>query len=129
MSGATVPEVLAAIATHFADTHPGRPLTRVALVGAVASESYLARNRSTSGGGGAEFSRAVQDALPPADYALTRGQYAALVRERVASYEWTEDDNKPVIPRIPGMRPAPDTGETAKPSVPGQRPATGEDAA
>ncbi|MET9819601.1 hypothetical protein [Streptomyces sp. NPDC006355] len=117
---AAVGEVLALMAGHFTARRPGDRLTPVALGAAVAGEVYNAGGR-TSRVNGAALSAAVTDELPPADFNLTRGQYAVLLREAATAHGWSDDANERAIPTIPGPRPAPAPSE--RPDVPGPRPA------
>lgn len=115
---AAVGEVLALMAGHFTARRPGDRLTPVALGAAVAGEVYNAGGR-TSRVNGAPLSAAVTDELPPADFNLTRGQYAVLLREAATAHGWGDDANERAIPTVPGPRPAPAPSE--RPDVPRPR--------
>ena len=125
---ATVGRVLAGMAGHFTDHRPHELLTPDALQVCAGAEVYNATGRSILGGG-SELLDAVTDALPDAEPACTRGQYAVRLSDEAAAHGW---DGERAIPTVPAPRPAPKTAPKPKPrpparrtGVPGPRPTTG----
>lgn len=100
-----VADVLRAVADHFTEVRPTEPMDPQVLVVTIGAEAYKACGRSI-GGRSAELARAAQAAAPEVVDGITRGEYALRARQaaNAGGYEWTEDDNKPVIPTIPGQR-------------------------
>lgn len=80
-----VGEVLAAMAGHFATRRPADILTPLALQACVAGTVYNMSGR-TAWGKGAALTTAVCDALPEAEPACTRSQYAARLRQEAVTY-------------------------------------------
>jgi hypothetical protein len=103
-----VERVLLAVADHFTETDPTRPLEPAALLIAFGAEAYRLTDRSISGGGPA-LARAGLAAAPDPREGITRGEYALLLRRVPAAIgaEWGDDANERVIPIIPAQRPAP----------------------
>lgn len=101
-------DVLRAVADHFTEVRPTEPMDPQVLVVTIGAEAYKACGRSI-GGRSAELARAAQAAAPEVVDGITRGEYALRARQaaNAGGYEWTEDDNKPVIPTIPGQRKEP----------------------
>ena len=95
-------DVLRAVADHFTEVRPTEPMDPQVLVVTIGAEAYKACGRSI-GGRSAELARAAQAAAPEVVDGITRGEYALRARQaaNAGGYEWTEDDNKPVIPTIP----------------------------
>jgi len=101
--------VLAALANHFAGTNPLDALDDLALMISIGAEAHK-QCGGMAGGRSPAVARMVLDAAPERAPGVTRGEYALLLRESAAVYGWTDEDNKRVIPIIPGPRPASVTG-------------------
>lgn len=101
----TAAAVLLAVADRFTQVRPTEPTDPQELLVTIGAEAYELCGRSL-GGQTAELARAAQAAAPEVVDGITRGEYALRARKAAVedSYEWTEDDNKPVIPTIPGQR-------------------------
>jgi hypothetical protein len=101
----TAADVLGAVADHFTEVRPTEPMDPQELLVTIGAEAYNACGRSL-GGRSAELARAAQAAAPAVVDGITRGEYALQLRKAASAggYEWTEDDNRPVIPTIPGQR-------------------------
>lgn len=101
----TAGRVLAMVAAHFTATDPSDVLEPHSLLVCVGAEAYKLADRSMSGGAD-KLARAALDLAPELTGEITRGEYALRLFKvaRVASYEWTEVDSEPVIPRFPEPR-------------------------
>jgi hypothetical protein len=95
--------VLARVATHFQRTSPTLVLEPVSLTACVAAEAW---GIAATEGVAEALGRAAFTAAPEVREGITRGEYALLLLQaaRALGYEWTEGDNEPVIPKIPGQR-------------------------
>ncbi|MEW1719800.1 hypothetical protein [Streptomyces sp. NPDC093109] len=64
--------------------------------------------------GSAAASRPILRILPWPTGRITRGEYALRLRKAAwaAGCSWSDDDNRPAIPRIPSPRPASHTGDS-----------------
>jgi hypothetical protein len=115
LSNGGAARVLAGVADHFTTADPTAVLEHHSLLICVGAEAYELADRSVSGDGQA-MSKAAMAALPEFREGITRGEFALLIRAALAEvgHEWTEDDNRRVIPEIPGPRQDP------KPTVPTQ---------
>lgn len=100
-----VVRVLLAVAEHFTQILPTEVLDAEMLLVIISAKAYDACGRSV-GRWSVELSRAAQAAAPQMAVGITRGEYALGLRREFASagHEWTDDDNRPVIPRIPPPR-------------------------
>jgi hypothetical protein len=103
-----VERVLLAVADHFTETDPTKPLEPAALLIAFGAEAYQLTDRSISGGGPA-LARAGLAAAPAPRDGITRGEYALLLCKLPAApgAEWGDDANERVIPLIPHPRTEP----------------------
>lgn len=97
--------VLLAVADHFTETTPTDVLGGASLLVCVGAEAYKFTGRRSNGEGPA-LSKAAMAVMPEVPAGITRGEFALHLRRAVDAHEWTSDDNKRVIPTIPGPRKA-----------------------
>ncbi|MGC0418353.1 hypothetical protein [Embleya sp. AB8] len=98
-----VMRVLGAVAHHLTVSRPDGKLGPDALAVVVSSKAYeICGPRS----GASLLADAAMKAAPVGDFGITRGEYALRVRRVIADagYEWSDEDNEPVIPKIPAPR-------------------------
>lgn len=111
--------ILAAVAQHFTEVNPTADLGQHSLLVSFGAEAY----RFTDGKPGRNadgMAAAAYSAAPRFSPPVTRGEYALILRRVLtdAGVEWTEDDNQPAIPRVPGPRTEPVPGPL--PRIPAQ---------
>jgi hypothetical protein len=115
---ATVGKTLADVAGHLAACRPDDLLTTDAMPVCVSAAVYNDCERGTSTRTLRARIQAALQAAPEPEPRTTRGRYADVLRKTAAEHGWTEEDNKPAIPRIPGPRreePAPAPRSAAAP--------------
>ncbi|MGW1989637.1 hypothetical protein [Embleya sp. NPDC001921] len=93
-----VVRVLGAVAHHLTVSRPEAKLGPDALSVVVSSKAYEICPRM----GARLLADAAMKAAPVGDHGITRGEYALRLRRTIteAGYEWSDEDNKPVIPPI-----------------------------
>ncbi|WP_225846939.1 hypothetical protein [Streptomyces sp. HPF1205] len=103
-----VVRILLAVADHFAEVRPTEALDTESLVVVISAETYDACGRSIDGRS-TSLALAAHAAAPEMTEEMTRGEYALRLRRQftASGHDWTDDDNQPVIPIIPGPRQAP----------------------
>lgn len=101
--------VLAQVADHFTAVNPEEPLESHSLLVCISAEAYELAGRSVHGDAGT-MSREAWAAAPEVPADITRGEFALHLRDAAkrCGFNWSSDDNQPVIPRIPAPRPAPE---------------------
>lgn len=104
--------VLLAVADHFTETDPTDVLEQHSLLVCVGAEAYRLTERRSTGEAQA-LSKATLAVMPEVPEGITRGEFALHLRRAVSAHEWTDDDNKKVIPGIPRPRTEP-TPSTSK---------------
>jgi hypothetical protein len=111
--------ILLAVADHFTKVRSTETLTPDTLAVTIGAEAYNAGGRSI-GGRSAELARGAHAAAPDVAGGITRGEYALRLRLQFAAprHEWSDDDNQPVIPTIPGPRRAPQPQDPQQPGGP-----------
>ena len=111
----TAGRVLAAVADHLTDRDPTFVMDRCMRLVCIGAEAYKLADRSMFGDAPA-MSRAALAEAPEVPEGITRGEYALLLRRAAKScgYEWSGEDNEPVIPTVPGPRqePQPEGGRS-----------------
>ncbi|WP_030236910.1 hypothetical protein [Streptomyces sp. NRRL S-350] len=93
--------VLARVAETLRTAYPGAALGG-SVYGLLFAEAYKAVDAEAEAGLLAQIALRL---LPEITGGITRGEYALVLLKaaRAAGYEWTEADNEPVIPSIPGF--------------------------
>ncbi|MFI0827226.1 hypothetical protein ACH4Q7_22535 [Streptomyces roseolus] len=117
-------DVLVAVADHLTQTDPAAELDQLALIVCLGAETAALL--------GGEYDREARvlaaeaaELFPEIEAGQTRGEYALILRREAknAGDGWGEDDNAPVIPRLPRPRTEPVPAD--RPSIPVQ-PSEGE---
>ncbi|MFI9418026.1 hypothetical protein [Streptomyces werraensis] len=101
-------EALAMVAGHLATHDPGKVLDEFTFAALVGAKVYDAGGRSGSGRG-LKVSRLALHAVGSIPAGVSRVEFAVPVAQaaRTLGYDWTADDNRRVIPTIPGQRRGP----------------------
>ncbi|UJV42946.1 hypothetical protein [Streptomyces sp. AMCC400023] len=106
-------EVLAMVAGHLATVDPKDPVDELAVTVLVGAKVYEAGGRSGRSGG-VRVSRLALRALGDVGGGVSREAFAVQAAEAAQrlGYDWTADDNRRVIPKIPAPRrePEPEAG-------------------
>lgn len=101
-------EALAMVAGHLATHDPDKVLDEFAFAALVGAKVYDAGGRSGSGRG-LRVSRLALQTVGAVPAGVSRVEFAVPVAlaARTLGYDWTADDNRRVIPTIPGQRRGP----------------------
>lgn len=108
--------VLAEVAAAYAKTAPEDLVDEITVVARIGASAYVQAGRSCHGGSAA-VSRLAQHLAPVVPTGATAAEYARLLLDAARAAGWSEDDNEPVIPKIPGPR----TGEPRRVPAPRRR--------
>jgi len=94
--------VLAALSFKYRAERPSEELDELAFPVGVGAKAYELMGRS-SRGGAPLVARLALTAAPVFVPGVTRGEFAAELRRAAlgCGFEWSDDDNEPVIPRLP----------------------------
>lgn len=101
-----VKRVLAAAADHLTEIHPTAALDPEGWLVIISAEAHKLTGTSRDA---SLLAQAALDTAPASNAGTTRGEYALILRRAAfgGASEWGDDANEPVIPTVPGQRPAP----------------------